>query len=658
MVESPARLPEPGPRQVPAPAMPHGTLFRSAFDEAPIGMALNTPTGCFQVVNQAFCELFGYAEEELIGRSFLDLTHPEDREASRRAVGRAMHGDGGRIRMQKRYLRRDGSVVWGRVTATLVRDDVEQPLHWIAQIEDVTAHRAAVRALERNKDRLEEAQRIAHVGHWEWHLDMGACAWSAELCHLLGGPPTSVRPGIDTFLERVHPEDRPRVKELLDRALAEGARYALEHRLLLPDGTVRWVQGEAHVERDSTGVPVRMIGTVQDITPRKAAEERLQVSEQQLREAQRFESVRRMAGGIAHDFNNLLLVITGHAGLLSARLPPDDPAHGEVRAIAGAADRAAALTRQLLAFSRRQVLQPRVLDLNAIVREVEKALQRMIGEDVALVTALEANLGTVRADPGQLEQVLLNLAVNARDAMPDGGRLTIATHNEDIAPADLHAGLDLDPGAYVVLTVMDTGCGMDAATLENIFEPFFTTKPRGKGTGLGLSTVHGIVKQSGGEIRVRTRVGEGSCFTIHLPRCDAPLEKVASAPPSTEAVRGTETLLVVEDDEVIHQLTMRILEGHGYKVLGALGGDEALHVLEMYRAPIHMLVTDVVMPGMSGPELVRRAREVRPELKVLYVTGYADRPELVEESVDTAGALLQKPFTPVELSRKVRAHLD
>ena len=659
-----ARVPTPrsGNPVPPEDGEPRSTVpwdrFRSAFELAPIGMALSSPDGTYQVVNHAFCRLLGRSEEELEGTSYLDVTHPDDREGNRTAVENVLDSDADRVQVEKRYLRPDGSRVWAHVTASLLRDSKRRPLGWIIQAEDVTEHRAAMHAVRLNANRLEEAQRIAHLGHWEWHLDTGACAWSEELCRILGGPPESVRPGIDPFLERVHPEDRARVRHHLDRAVRSAGSYVVDHRVVWPDGTVRWVRGEGHMESGRDGRPLRMIGIVQDITDREEAEQQLRANALQLQESQRFESVRRLAGGIAHDFNNLLLVITGHAALLQSRLDEDDAARTEVEAIRGAAERAAGLTRQLLAFSRRQVVDVRVLDMNVIVSDVEKALHRMIGEDVELVTVLQDEAVPVRADHGHLEQVLLNLAVNARDAMPDGGTLTISTHREEVGEEDAEEPKELSPGSYVVLSVMDTGTGMDAETVSRIFEPFFTTKAKGKGTGLGLSTVHGIVTQYGGDIRVASRPGSGTCFRVYLPSTDAPAESDAPQVVAEAATGGSETILVVEDDEMIHDLTMRILSDSGYRVLGARSGVEALRVLEGYRAPIHLCVTDVVMPGLSGPELVRRARAMRPDMEILYVTGYADHPEVVGPGAEDGTSLLRKPFTPLDLQKTVRELLD
>ncbi|MGH7226239.1 MAG: response regulator, partial [Gemmataceae bacterium] len=389
----------------------------------------------------------------------------------------------------------------------------------------------------------------------------------------------------------------------------------------------------------------------------------LQRSEEQIRQMQKMEAIGRLAGGVAHDFNNLLTIITGYGDLLlNGILDPQHPAREAVTQIARAADRAAALTRQLLAFSRQQVLAPRVLCLNDIIAEMSKMLRRLIGENIQLATSFADNLDPVLADPSQMEQILLNLAVNSRDAMPSGGRLTIETANVVLDETFAQSHPEVQPGRFAMLAVTDTGCGMDAATQARIFEPFFTTKEVGKGTGLGLATVYGIVKQSGGSIYVYSEVGLGTSFKIYLPRAGKTGSSAAgtSLRPQTLPARrgGNETLLVVEDDESVRALTRTVLRNNDYKVIEASGPDEALRQVEKTSGSIHLLVTDVIMPSMSGPTLAERLTAMRPDMKVLFVSGYTDdaivRHGLVQEGI----AFLQKPFTPDALAGKVREILD
>jgi len=391
---------------------------------------------------------------------------------------------------------------------------------------------------------------------------------------------------------------------------------------------------------------------------RRKTEEALRRSEEQLRQAQKVEAIGRLAGGISHDFNNLLTAINGYSELLLGRLPAEDPIRKDIMEIRKAGERATSLTRQLLAFSRKQILDTRVLSVNAIVADFERMLKRLIGEDIDLSTNLRPDLGRIKADPGQLEQVLMNLVVNARDAMPGGGKLTMETSNVDLDDSYSAAHVGVRPGRYVMLAVSDTGCGMDKEVQSHLFEPFFTTKEPGRGTGLGLSTVYGIVKQSGGNVWVYSEPGAGTTFKVYLPRVEAAQDGASREKPVSMAPGGSETILLAEDEQVVRELTRRILESNGYAVLEAHHGPQALEICERHRGVIHLMVTDVVMPKMSGRELAQKLAVLRPEMKVLYLSGYTDT-AIVRHGVLEAGtAFLQKPFTPNSLARKVREVLD
>jgi two-component system, cell cycle sensor histidine kinase and response regulator CckA len=389
---------------------------------------------------------------------------------------------------------------------------------------------------------------------------------------------------------------------------------------------------------------------IRDVTERRQLEE-------QFRQAQKMESVGRLAGGLAHDFNNLLTVIGGHADLLRGRLQPEDPLHRRISLIQEAAAHAADLTKQLLAFSRKQVLAPQVLELNGIVAELEPMLRRLIGEDIDLATAPARGLGNVKADPAQIKQILFNLVVNARDAMPQGGKLTIETENVELDAQYARLHPDVSAGTYVVLAVTDTGIGMDTETRSRIFEPFFTTKAAGIGTGLGLATVYGIVKQSNGAISVYSEAGLGTTFKVYLPRVLEPADHVATAP-AAGGRGGSETILLVEDNEMVRTLTCEILKRQGYTVVEAQHGADALDLARRYHGPIHLLLTDVVMPEMSGPELVSRLAPLRPQMKIVYMSGYTADAMDHQGMLDDGIEFLAKPIGMDTLVRKLREVLD
>jgi signal transduction histidine kinase len=429
-------------------------------------------------------------------------------------------------------------------------------------------------------------------------------------------------------------------------------RAPLEEELevTLPEAPGRWIHHQIVPLEDGVAIAVR------DTTARHQAEADLHRREEQVRQSQKMEAIGRLAGGVAHDFNNLLTVIRGHGELVVRKLEGDHPMRRNLLEIGLAAERAAALTHQLLAFSRKQVLQPRTLDLGEVVERMSTLLQRLIGEDVELVTRRRGPLGSVRADPAQMEQVIVNLAVNARDAMPQGGVLDLELANVELDQTFAHGHAGMVPGAYVVLSVTDTGQGMDEDTKARIFEPFFTTKEVGKGTGLGLATVYGIVKQSEGFIWVYSEPGRGTTFKIHLPRVDQAPEPL-SPRPGTEAVHGTETVLLVEDEGSVRALLRELLESQGYCVLEAGQGADALRVAQEHRGPIHLLLSDLVMPQMTGRELAVRLCRLRPDIKVLFMSGYAAG-AAPHRDVPSDAVCIEKPFTADAMGGAIRALLD
>lgn len=456
------------------------------------------------------------------------------------------------------------------------------------------------------------------------------------------------------------PEDEhSKVKPLLDDIPADGSVPPhFENEIKTRSGERRLVRWTNTTLRDPDGKVVGVAALGDDITDFKEAQDALRKSEEQLRQSQKMEAVGQLAGGIAHDFNNLLTAIIGYSQLASRRVQKDDPLRHQIDEIERAGERAASLTRQLLAFSRKQLLQPKVLDLNSIVAETQKMLGRLLGEDVEIQTALDPAAGRIKADPGQIEQVIMNLAVNARDAMPTGGRLTIETGNTNLTENRGNGLFTIVPGPYVMLSVTDTGSGMDENIQSHVFEPFFTTKEIGKGTGLGLSTVYGIVKQSEGYVWITSAPGRGTRFDVFLPRVDEIAEDYKPAAEPENEYRGTETVLLVEDDAIVRSLVLEVLTTRGYQVLEAEDGQQALDLCLEYDGPIHLLLTDVIMPGMSGRELGTRLVEICPDTRVLFMSGYTDDAIVRHGIHESDMPFLQKPFSPDALAQKVRELLD
>jgi PAS domain S-box-containing protein len=459
-------------------------------------------------------------------------------------------------------------------------------------------------------------------------------------------------------IEQIHPDDHAMILKARKEAFTTGNSVRIEYRFRRRDGEWRVLESTGAPVLGTAGKADKLIIVSRDITERKRTEERLREREEQLRQAQKMEAVGRLSGGIAHDFNNLLGVIIGYSEEIESRLPHGDPLRKSAEQIQKAGQRGAALTHQLLAFSRQQVLLPKALDMNVLVSDMGNMLRRMIGPHIELTTKLDPNLGFVKSDQNQFEQVLINLVVNARDAMPDGGKLLIETAEVCLDEAQARNLPFLQPGPHVQLTVGDTGVGMDIETQTHIFEPFFTTKQRGKGTGLGLATVYGVVEQSGGIVGVQSEPGKGSTFRIYLPQIEAEPEMPAPDPAINGFSTGTETILVVEDEETLLELTSDFLKKSGYRVLSARDGMTAVQIARSFEGPIHLLLTDVMMPKLNGPALARHIANLRPETQILFMTGHIESDGSLHGSVPKDSEFLQKPFHRDTLIRKVRHTLD
>jgi PAS domain S-box-containing protein len=621
-------------------------------DHVPSGLLILSSDLNVLSANRTFLEFSHRRLEEVTGRPLHEVIQAEG--PPRRIAGAKGPGSGPHDVLVD--LAVPGGAGARPVRLTLTEISSEQARgRLLLTVEDLTESERLRTAAEASALRLRELVQSIDAIVWEAEAKTHQFTFVSQRAEqILGYPVGRWLSQADFWAQHLHPHDRDQAVAACQQAIGEERDHSLEYRMLAADGREVWLHDTVHVVLDTEGRPLQLRGVAIDSTREKLAQAETKRLEQQLRQAQKMEAVGRLAGGVAHDFNNMLTIISGYGGLLLDHPSVIEPLRGYVNEIKNASTRAASLTRQLLAFSRQQVLAPRVLALNAVVANIEKMLKRLIGEDIELVTVLGENLWPVKADPGQLEQVLLNLAVNSRDAMPNGGVLTIETSNVEVDSTSAQALFPLPPGRYVLLAFSDTGMGMDAETQVRIFDPFFTTKEMGKGTGLGLAMVYGIVKQSGGYIWVYSEVGKGSTFKIYLPRTEETIDESGPGRDALKAQEGTETLLLVEDEDAVRALVRNVLREKGYRILEASRGEEALELAEQFGGPVDLLVTDVVMPQMNGRELARRLTTLLPRIKVLYISGYADNAVWYQGGLDSGGAFLQKPFSPEALARKVR----
>ena len=623
-------------------------LFRLITENAADMIAVVDMEGKRIFNSLSYEKVLGYSLDELKESSAFEQIHPDDRESVKSAGDEARRTGVGRP-LEYRVRHKDGTWRVLESTASVIRDAKGEPQHLVIVNRDVTERKRAAEALRRSEASFRSVVEDAPYGIYRASLSGELVLVNPALQKILGYASQTelLQANLGTQIYR-NPLDHQKVNELL---LRQQSFNDVEVEWKRKDGTPITVRCSGWPIKDESGRVAFLELFAEDVTERRALE-------RQLRMAQKMEAVGRLSGGIAHDFNNLLGVIIGYSQVLKRSLKPEHPLYEHAEEIEKASQRAVSLTRQLLAFSRQQVLEPVILNMNALVSDMEKMLPRLIGEDVALTLTLDPALGQVKADPGQVEQVIMNLAVNARDAMPDGGKLTIQTANVDLDTAYTHQHPGSRVGSYVMLRVTDTGTGIDPEIQAQIFEPFFTTKERDKGTGLGLATVYGVVKQSGGYIAVDSEKGKGASFSVYLLR----VENAVAAPDlSNEApvsVRGSETILLVEDEESLRKLADMFLRDSGYHVLTAADGAQALQVARQYAGPIHLLLTDVVMPGINGRVLAERLAPSQPGMRILYVSGYTDS-FIAGHGVLEAGAhLLHKPFTEESLTRKVRELLD
>ena len=657
--------------------------FRDLLDAAPDAMIVVNPQGQIVLVNAQTEKLFGYTREELLGQ-LLEILIPQ-------RFRKHHHGERDQFFAHPRKrpmgagvdligMRKDGSEFPADITLSPI--ETEEGIVVLSSVRDITERKqneelarqhaelkiksaeekaelaAARRELEIASDRERDAEALRKsqarltrlvessiIAIGNATLDGKLIDGNDALLKLLGYTREEMLSGTLRWDALTPPEYRDIDQRAVEQLIDTGVATPWEKEYIRKDGSrVAVLIGVVTLPKEQGDVEA--LSFVVDISERKQLEK-------QLRMAQKMEAVGQLAGGIAHDFNNLLAVIIGYSEILSERLDGNESLRPKAEQITKAGHRAAALTRQLLAFSRRQVLDPSILDLNTVVADTLKMLQRLIGENIALATIPSQELGRVKADRGQIEQIIMNLAVNARDAMAHGGKLTITTANAEMDEVYCRQHRGAVPGSYVMLSVSDTGCGMDEETQTHIFEPFFTTKTQDKGTGLGLSTVYGVVKQSGGYIAVYSELGRGTSFKIYLPRTDESVS-VVRGNDGGETAHGWETILLVEDAQPLRELARELLEGNGYTVLEAVNGADAIRLAENHREPIHLLLTDVVMPGMDGRQLADHMALTNPGIKVLYMSGYTDDSIAHHGVLGSGIALLEKPFTKASLTRRVR----
>ena len=608
------------------------------------------------------CEaVTGYTAEEFAADPYLwiRMLEEEDRDRVIDHVREVYEGKESRG-VEHRIVRKDGRTIWVSYSTVSKFDAHGQLVSYDGITKDITERKRAEEALRESEALLARSQQLAHLGSWKLDIPANRLDWSDEVYRIFGCTPLEFDASYEAFLGFVHPDDRAAVDEAYTRSLRERRdSYEIEHRIVRKaTGEVRFVHERCVHECDDAGAVIRSIGMVQDITDRKKAEAEREKLQAQFNQAQKMESVGRLAGGVAHDFNNMLQAILGHTELALGQVDPAQPFFADLQQIKISGERSADLVRQLLAFARKQIISPEVLDLNETVEGTLKMLRRLIGEDIDLAWLPGHGLWNVKVDPSQIDQVLANLAVNARDAIAGVGKVTIETGivRLDEAYCREHAGFV--PGEYVLLAVSDNGAGMGKDVLEHLFEPFFTTKEVGKGTGLGLATVYGIVKQNNGFINVYSEPGHGTTVKIYLPPCDARAEPELKEGGAATAVGGNETILLVEDEPAVLKMTTKMLERLGYLVVHARNPGEAIRLAGEHEGEIHLLVTDVVMPEMNGRDLAGRLTSSYPNLKHLFISGYTANViahhGVLEESVH----FLQKPFSMKDLAGRVRETLD
>jgi len=625
------------------------TTLSYAVEQSPSIIMITDTKGNIEYVNPSFTQLTGYSSEEVIGKNAEELGNqsPEEKEKMWEAIN-----SNGEWRGEFLNKKKNGESYWEMAVISAIRNPQGITTYFLKAAEDITKHKQMENEIIKGQARLSNAHKIANLGDWEWDIVKNELRWSDEIYRIFGVEPQQFNATYDAFLDSVHPEDRGLVRMAVNNALLGKKPYSIDHRIILPDGTVRVVHEQSEVVFDKAGKAIMMTGTVQDITERKKLEE-------QFRHAQKMEAIGQLAGGIAHDFNNILTAVNGYANLLLVKKGDAILVKSYTDHILNLSEKAAKLVRDLLSFSRRQPVFIRPTDLNELIREVETIMLHLIGENIEFTANLSDEGITVQIDPPQIEQVLMNLATNARDAMPSGGKLTISTKPAGIDNEFIKRYGYGKAGKYALITFADNGMGMDEATQKKIFEPFFTTKEVGKGTGLGLSMVYGIIKQHGGFINLRSKPASGTTFYIYLPMAEhAEIE----AKRHTEEVfipkREAGVVLLAEDETALRDVTKLILEEYGYTVIEAADGNDAIDKYMENKDKIRLLILDVIMPKKSGKAVYEEISKMSPDIKVIFLSGYARNVINVEEIIGHGWSILSKPVSSDELLNKISEVLN
>jgi len=628
--------------------------FRTVFESAPIGIAIANSEGYFLQVNDSFARMLGYSSDELTQLTFLDITHPEDLPESEKLSRQASEGEINYYIAEKRYLKKDGSAVWGRVRATAVKDSKSAVKYWLGLIEDITERKSAEKAIRESEEKYRNILEGIEEGYFE--VDLKGCLmfYNNAMCKILGYTPDELNE--KNYRDFTSSKTARKIARVFKQVYNTGrSARVLNYEVVTKDGTNKILYLSASLMCDADQKPVGFRGIVQDVTDHLIAEKQREQLVTQMMQAQKMEAIGTLAGGIAHDFNNLLMGFQGNLSLMLLDVDRSHPHYDFLTNMEEYVKRGSELTRQILGFARGGKYEVRPTDLNDLLEKSAEMFSRT-RKEIAIHKKFQGDLWTVEVDRGQIEQVLLNIFVNAWQAMPEGGKLFLETKNMVLAIDDYRKPYALNPGEYVVIVITDTGIGMDKATRERIFEPFFTTKEVGQGTGLGLASAYGIIKNHNGVIDVDSKKGHGSTFKVYLPASKKKV--VGKRDAKGKTLTGSETILLVDDEEMIADLGQRMLEKLGYRVLLADSGSKALKAYETNADVIDLVILDMIMPGMGGSEAFDKLKAMNPAVRVLLSSGYSLNGQASQIMKRGCDGFIQKPFSLEQISKKIRKILD